>query len=637
MGDSQHTSQLNFKSNMAPLQALKQKMDEAFGVSRFKAFSGAIRDAQNQVKSLAKEHDGLVSQMAKVKEGSDAYKTMATNLKEVEKQAAAAQRQIERMQTAQSRTGVGRMAQGAGMAMAGGTAAAYGGYKAAGAAGYAGMAITGAQGLNPIAQAMGPLGIPMMTAVQAYGSYLQREQAAAAAMPYMLKTGARAPLETGPNKGFLHDAEIRRTEATILQQKSTDYAEAHPMAGGTVHSRLDNPYAAQEAPGQTVRAKAAQLYKQAEDARVEAEKAEQKAATKGAGRNIGFDVAAFGRQGIQMGYTPQEALQMVGQMAQSAGPVGTDTAQFGMAAQRRFGIGMGESGAAMRGVRRTGGGGEQQQAQALAMLIGEATAKELTASEMNDAIQQQTQFLEQQARYGTKLDVRDLVGAESKLQGAGVSGFMAGPMAQQIMSSVSGRFREGGGRSALDIAGMRELGYTGSGGSEEFAKYQNMMQDPSSAGKATFGMLGKLQGMGGMGPEMKALMAQRVMQRFAPGVEFGINQAKGLMGLDGGPGIRGAVGRSPGDQTEFMSQIVEEAKRRTPGTLAAEAGIEGQRIDAGAGMAGAVQSAQRSMLHMATAFDATLGPAVDTLAKKMEKLSSNIDVWAGENGPFKFL
>ena len=98
------------------------------------------------------------------------------------------------------------------------------------------------------------------------------------------------------------------------------------------------------------------------------------------------------------------------------------------------------------------------------------------------------------------------------------------------------------GSSALDMHLMRAMGYTGKGGSEEFASIKLAMQDPGAISKVMPNLISGL-GLGGMGENMGTLMLQQVMSQM--GVNVGAGEAgrlKGgikrdpLTGLDLAPG-----------------------------------------------------------------------------------------------------
>lgn len=667
MADTRHTTELEFKVNAREVNALGRKLKEVFGTQHARQYNTAQREITKSLHENAQATEKIASAMQKVERGSKAWKQLNKDLRAATQESRNLERAMSGLQRVQQ-----RISGGGGMGRAGG---ALGGRGAVGQGMAAGMGIgtAGAMGtaLGAIPVAGALAAGSMYAAFQAYGSYVSQQQAVAGATPFLLSAGERyrrtqvaaaqagvAPqlqvTATGGGSGMgmraatagqtvfgAQEIGRQRIEKMAVDQVTTAilgetlgglYNRTRGTAYDTQHYKalvslagLPDRIVGAGGGGKAVRA--------AEMAGSQLALMEQGVTTevvagragRGARFSRPFDPGAIQTAGGRFGYKPQEAIQMAGQLAGAAaksfgGGLTNDDIELGMALQRRFGIGMAQTGGTMRAITRAGGAGEGVE---VAALIGTHVAKGLEASEINTALQQQTSFLEDQARFGVKVDVGRMVKMESQLFQAGISGFMAGPMAQQIGGGIAGQFRGAGANTPMKLMMMKQLGFTGAGGAEEFAKFELMMQDPNNALMAAMGLAGEIGQAQGLGGSQKTRFLQRTLGGM--GITLGESQVESLMGAAGQKGfdIKSAEGQKAA--INFMKTFVGEAAAITPGVLRGEAGIEATRIGVGAGVAESVQNMQMAALNTAKSFNNLAGPIIARLTGSMEGLSAAIE------------
>jgi hypothetical protein len=640
MGETTHRAKIDFRVNARELQQLSNKVKEALNEKSGRVFNREMRETKKTIKESTRELDRLNNSMAKVKRGSEAWNQMRKRVSEVNKEIAKQTQELERLQRAHRKTAGARALAGIG---AGGRYAARGGMAGVGIGGQAMVGGVGglAAGMAALPIVGGMAAGAAMSAFGAYGSYMSREQAVMGAIPGLVSAQAGAVTTTRrPQAGL---AQRNRDMVAAQRAALTGFIEENPIGNPLYASQRggrrgrvqgigdilaeNRPTAYGTLNDNEIRAEIRRRRGLIEETQRAAQRQEKKVetSTKLAGM--------FSRQNIQQigqrfGMTPQEAISAAGQMGMAAaqGPLAGQDIAFGLATQRRFGIGVQQTGAAMRGIRRAGGRGDSED---LAVLIGDHVARGLEASEINEALQQQTGFLEQQARVGERMSVEALALGNQRLQGAGISAFNAATLQQQIAGNVSGRFRQGGGGSPFDLMLMREMGYTGTGGAEEFAQFQLMMQDPEAAQQAAFsfgGRMGSEMRGSGMGEHMQQLVGQRVLSR-ALGVELGRGQASALLGMETMTAEQreAAMGRARGGAQGFMERTLAGAEAATPGVLRTQAALEAQKVGVGAEVAGAVQDMQGAALNMARSMTNLAGPVINRLASAMNDLSGMIE------------
>jgi hypothetical protein len=312
--------------------------------------------------------------------------------------------------------------------------------------------------------------------------------------------------------------------------------------------------------------------------------------------------------GAQFGVNPAQALQSAAGASRAAGrAVGAD--QFGhmLGVERITGIDTAQQGAFMRGSRRTGGSGDATK------VIEEAMVRGLQGSELGEELQKQTAYLEQQANKGIKLDQGAFLSMNQALTGVGIDPFRAGDLARGFAGGGQ-RIGDSGPSSGVDVRLMRAMGYTGTGGAEEYAGARLAMEKPENVMAALPGLLKDIgsAGGGGMGSNMKTLTARSILR--SVGMDVSADEASKLMSGEL------SMEEFKGGQ---LSGAGATGRDLTSGTLKGEAGIEAERIATGARVATTMQNLARTTNNMAEAA-ASFAPILDRMTASMEEATGKI-------------
>lgn len=349
-------------------------------------------------------------------------------------------------------------------------------------------------------------------------------------------------------------------------------------------------------------------------------------------RDQPFDSQAFVRAGIGMGVAPAQALQMAGQLGQAAGrPVDPEEFRQALALQRTTGIGVGQTGQAIRQLRYAGeiggmGGGNMEQ---VANLIGSAVALGLEGSEIGEYLQAQTGFLGQMVNQGIGVDIDKMRALEASISQSGIGAPWRGAdISRQFVTGAAQVGREGA-TSAEQFRLMRAFGFTGEGGLEEFFKIRMGMQSQGLADE---------MGMRSPQEAMSAFIEQFRIQGAGEMTQAGVLQRafKGI-GTTIGPEEAMAMAKGLKAAEPGAFEIDPEAAERLVSTVApsvkAEAGIEAERVAIGGQVAGAMQDLERTTNNMAKTFENVLGPVLDAFAAQLED-TTGLMAAATEGGVF---
>jgi hypothetical protein len=339
-----------------------------------------------------------------------------------------------------------------------------------------------------------------------------------------------------------------------------------------------------------------------------------------------FDEAAMRRASVRMGYDPTTGLQMAGQFAQAAGrPVGGAELEQAMALQRMTGVGVAQTGEAIRRMRYAGelsgtGGGDMQ---GVANLIGSAVSLGLEGSEISDYLREQTGFLNQMANQGIGIDVEKMRALEGTIAQSGIAArWRADDIGRAFIGGAARTGREGP-QSAEQFRLMRAFGFTGEGGMEEFFKARMAMQSPAMAEQ--LGMASPAEALSRFVEEMRVEGAGEFMQA---GI---IQKSFGNLGVQLGPeeAMQFARGISAAEAEGTQFQIDTEAASRLVGAMGgsvrAEAGIEAERIGVGGQVAGTMQELSRTVNDLAGTFQNVFGGAMEVAADRLEDFTGSLE------------
>lgn len=323
--------------------------------------------------------------------------------------------------------------------------------------------------------------------------------------------------------------------------------------------------------------------------------------------------------GMKYGLTMDAARQEASQLSQGAGfRVGAE--QFGMAKslQTAFGVDQGTTGGLMRAFRYMGEGGAEGANQQIANMLGTAIASGLDGSELAEHMQRQSQLLKQQLELGQQgIDMTALNTMTNRLS-ARVDPFMA--------SKITTDFASAGARIGMQGAGSQEelllaqaMGF--GGGTESYMDTMMRMQDPSQVIQALPQVLRRVQ-RGGMSETAQTFFTQRLLKSF--GVNVHSDTARQLVGLD----LQG------GEASTADIQSILQAGQLAPGTglLAAEAGLDARRIEAGYKAGEQIRNLDSIMINMANSVQNLVGPALTELTGMLNNFSGAVNTFSGTAG-----
>ena len=667
---------LDIKVNARQLTALERLTKRVFSNRTPREFNTAVGQINRSLEENVRTIGKTVEAMGKVERGGKAWKKMATDIRDATKEANLLTRALAQVERSAQR--IGKVGSGGGAGTGGGGGGRMGGMPGISAPMPGMGAITTALGAIPVAGAVAAGSL--MAAAQTYQSRMRFENARMEAAPYLM--GNRALNYGGPDTAFraagpqsgdiagafvkeagtarraragvsgLTEVELgasaRKTERENAERKMGRFGSLMADIGqsgigtglgevlglGNLSRRKEEKRLLESGPrasiaeaiGTPAEAEAARIARQKDDPfaalsqkRISggAEAAEGRTVVTG---NRAVDAQDYRRRAIAMGIAPAQAMQMAGEMSKAAGrPVSAAGFEAGLAIQRTTGIGVGQTGAAMQALRRSGGKGSPQE---VANLIGTAVTKGLVGSEIGEYLQQQTAFLQQQSNKGITVELASMRGMELGLGrsvedgGPGIAAFRT----QQIVSQFGGGGSEIGFRgpkTATDLRLMEAMGFTGQGGIEEYSKFRLSMQDPGKVAEALPAYLEAFQ-QEGAGPEFQALITQQALNAIG-GTRIGPDEARRLA-------EQGVTAADAG--TYDLNAVIESAQRvvsSTAPSAIAEASIESGRVNTGAAVAKTMQDLARTTTNMAGLFNNTFGPAVEMVTTRTQEWTAALE------------
>lgn len=665
--------------NARGLRELERLLKRTFGTQGPRDFRREMESINSSLRDNEREQMRVARALTKVERGSDAYKKMARNLREAQREAAALNKVLREVPSHQD--GQGRWRNAFGQYVRGGSAGGGGG---GGGTWGGGGRMPNVQlpmpGLGGMAAAMSAIPIAgalgagsMMAAAGAYGSALRFQQARLQATPFMMRSGAATQF-TGLQSRLVSErvpAAAGGTGVTPSEMLAPAYARSAGMVTGgaapgllgrtaqaigetlgindwmrsvvepQVRNRqstirtLGRPSLA-EAIGTPAQASQAQLqreYAAARLAEMDDPLGVQALAAQGLGRQAGtrtrrqairpFDESGLRRAGLGMGFAPAQSMQMAMQLSQAAGgPAGTGDIEGAMALQRTLGIGMQQTGAGMRAMRRVGGEGSVQE---VADTIATSIVIGLEGSEIGEELGAQTNFLRTQASQGVKFNVSALerlaVGLGS---GQAFDAFRVGDVSRQFAGGVSQigmQGVQGPVQQRLLEAQLGIMGRSGMTNIEDYSEALFRMQSGQDLPELLPRFLESFKlGQGQSTPFFQSRIFQQALMGVG-GTRIGPEEA---MAITQGAMVTDDQGKAQFDMAKAIT-AAQELLKAQGGLVGAEARLEGQRIGVGAEIAPAMLKLQESTLNLAGAFNNIAGDALEAVANATARWTSLLE------------
>ena len=588
------TTEIKLKLDLRSLKEAGSLLTKVFSRSTGQQFNQEMRQVNRLLQETVRETTRIAEAMTKVDRESEAYERLADRLQAANREAKLLQQTLRTQQgAAGAGGGGGGSGGGGGFGFKPGFQLPMPGQGAIGTA-LAGLPIAG-----------GILAGAYMASMQSFGSHTAMQQSQMMTAPYLMRAAAAANYSpdrydiTGPDRGLVGSALTGAGRA---------------LFGGPTMLLTE------------MRNRNAQ------------------------GTRMPFDVAGLTAAGLPFGVKPQQALQTAAVLSQAMGaPAGAADLEQALGLRQTFGLGAGQIGSFRRSARRTSFGGEAQGSQ-LTMSIAAALRLGLETSEISDYLQEQTGYLKSLESQGIQVVLPEMLAVQEALAGnedtgvggIGIRGFRAQAITQGFAQGAM-RVGQRGLQSAGDVRLMRAMGYTGTGGPEEYARVLMEMQNPGLAARALPGYLQSFTRGMDPGSDFTALAVQRAMS--AMGVQVGPAEAKQLAA--GAPEMMAKVQASmaatatnsslqaQGDRFNMAGRDLASA---TGGTIVQQAAIEQQRIDSGRKVAQAMVELESTTVNLANMFGNTLGPKVEEAAMMLERLTNVGDqltnnLWTGSLFP----
>ena len=625
MGEGRSTTTLDIKVNARDLSKLDQKLKEVFGGSRTRDFSRGAEASNKAISALAKAVQQLTTELGKSRAASDmTFGKMESDARDARKEVQALRQELAQLKTTGGPSG--GSSTGWGVAQGGGGPQQGGGWKGAPQ-----VAVPDASAIATAMSSIPFIGLAAggatMASYQMYGSALgyqtaRRDTFAAlgpqgSAMLRLRMTqkaqAERSVVRSGSGDGALDAGLAGVSEATGLPEWAI---------GGMhqVYSGFDR-YVYDTGTGKAIERAVTQKAKDAgyDVERIAAKKAEYSA---------NMSTADLEDVGVRYGLKPGDALREAAGLSSAMGRrASADTYDFARSAQTYFGVDQGTSGGLMKSFRLASSmGAQDQQADAVARLIGSAVARGLENSEIAGYLQQMSGFLQKQADMGqTDQLVEGMAIVAERMTRSGFSGAFATSYATRLGEAGSQMGYGAGAADPVKFAMLQKLGYGREGdySAEAYANAMLALQDPDQAAVAGLGAMSSLSSSmrdSGMGAGVRAL----TMSRYS-----------GLIGAQVGPdaarrfaeGIAGAGYEDTPTSAADIRRLHQEAGGSTVGILAGEAGMESDRINAGFKAATQVQNMNGVMIDLANTAQNIAGPALDLLTTKLKSMSEAAREW----------
>jgi exonuclease VII small subunit len=635
-------ARLKVKADARDVKTAGAAIKEAFSPKQLRDFRLAARDVEHQLRSVTQEQVKLSRALEGTQRGTDAYKKLKDELKEVRQHASELQSTLTNVNRqlqvgTQRRQGfMAGVAQGTGLAqymptgpgmMARMAGAGLGGMgrRAAGAAA-APFLMPGMQGMSALIGSIPLIGGAAAGALQAgagmfqeaVGFHRARQQnlfgaggvgvfEAGARVQRMARrrafarTQAAADDQAGRQQGASAALLARANqlalpevfgapsgEALGLELTGIKQAQGTGRPGPTWMRPFMAPTAAQASQERGGGALRASL--QAASARADAAQQARMARIKAMRANIPVALPGAGF-GVEFGVGPQQMMQQFGQFMQARGGVYTAGArgQFreGLAAQAAFGISAAQSGAYARA--GLAGGGATAGGMGLSGVLASAVAQGMRGSRVAEYLQQLVTLSQQAERMGIKINMADMTRQSAMLTAQGI----AGPQAARIaggLNQAAMNVSQQGVQTPAQVAMLRaagwkpeqgRLGYVRAMQRLEGGMSPEILNNVLSMSRNELGAQFKGEGAS----DLRAFGLKRFLSR-GLGTNISFAQARTLLEAPQGEAwsrYQGMV--SAGESPNARSRLIAGAAARVgagAGLSISSASLEAQRISAGA-------------------------------------------------------
>jgi len=594
-------TRIKVEAEGSALKKMAQTIRETFAPNRISDFRKQAVGLEKDFSAVVKQQAALVEQLKGVKEGTEAYKELAAQLKSVKTQGDLLSQSLSRLDAAEARAtrkksqGFGRnfvagFGQGSGLAQYIPTDPGMGGRMlGAGAAQAmrAGAAPFMTPGLGGLQQAVA--GIPILggfaagalgSASGSYQSAVGWQQARMGNIPYMgREIGSVAVEELGGPERSLLPLELRQ----ILAQAKADTAVKHR----DVFEDADNDV------------KRAKDLQTALDAQAKEQKSKPKAMSRPVtdmpGTSRGLPGVDFG---VDMGFTPTEVQAHLGQFAHAKGgrmqTYDMYRFQEALAAQRVYGVDAQTAGRFQRGGMAGGGG---MSGQSLASVLQGATAMDLEGSQVVELLTTLVDLQTKAEREGMKVSMDEAMATAMSLNAAGLKGSQAGRITSGLVASAQKTGMHGV-QDPMDLMWMRAAGYDPSGGLQSYEDARRKLSKNDAATRQN--MIARLvEGSGGFGKPGAALSLVDRMGEAGMSIDF--DQADALLKAfaDGKtPDISSILSRQAAGGG--MQDMIKSAKGLTGEVSPAARGaaeLEAQRVGIGNEVAGIMKGMEANLIE----------------------------------------
>lgn len=337
--------------------------------------------------------------------------------------------------------------------------------------------------------------------------------------------------------------------------------------------------------------------------------------------------------GQKLGYGPQEVQALMGEFFGARGGQrdrrSNGEFETALAAQARFGISAGQSGAFARGGMAGGGGAEDQN---LESILAGAFAQGLKGSQIQEYLGTLVDLQTAAEQRGIKVDPSSFERTSMLLSGGGFGGAQAARITGSLTTSAQS-LADRGVSNPMDVLMMRAAGFKPGQGIGGYEDAQRKLEegDPDTLQAI---MKSITEGAGGEGASGSSLFVKRALK--AMGVNLGFGQADNLLqGMARGEGGEAVMRLDPKmlalkEKRLSTGALQSEAETRVSagaGRTVTAAGLEAQRIGVGqrSDFVAKFESAQITAGNVMANFGkdlSALANVVKTAMKALEKVTA---------------
>lgn len=349
--------------------------------------------------------------------------------------------------------------------------------------------------------------------------------------------------------------------------------------------------------------------------------------------------------GRRWGRTNPEALQRAFGQAQGLGKR-PNKSQYDFAEMMNtgYGVEMGTTGMFMKGVTGTQrdtryanlgskddpswkkvAGKREDARHVMARALYAAVVSGLRDSEATEYLKDMAGAMQKQYSLGLeKGDPTGFMRTMLRLSGAGVAGQVASRMSLSFGAGVSQVGYRGGVSNPMEFALMRSTGWEPGTGLHGMAVGKQKLQR-AGGGLGSDEIMAKFiaqHKVGGFSPLVQSMFMQQGFQGIPGMGDISMSQAGHALGY----GEPGAEQYAAGISTVGRDIIPRMRKSARPvsalSTMRTAAGLDAARADAGRQAQGQVVALQKTMLNLSNAVQKVLGPALNKLTDKIEKMTA---------------